>query len=92
LYKVFETNTVKMKIKLKFFAQLRDVVHCDETEIEIKEGATVDDLALFLGDYFPKLREHLKTVSFAINNEYATKDAVLKNGNEVALLPPISGG
>lgn len=81
-----------MKIKLKFFAQLRDVAHCDETEIEIKEGASVHDLVVLLGDHFPNLREHLKTVSFAVNDEYAPKDTVLKDGNEVALLPPISGG
>lgn len=81
-----------MKIKLKFFAQLRDVTNCEETEIEIQEDASVDDLVWILGEQYPKLREHLKTVSFAIDNEYVSKDTKLKKGCEVALLPPISGG
>ncbi|MFQ5865669.1 MAG: molybdopterin converting factor subunit 1 [bacterium] len=81
-----------MKIKLRFFAQLRDLVHCEETEIEIKNGATVEHLVNILGERYPNLREPLKTVSFGVNNEYASKDTILKHGDEVALLPPISGG
>lgn len=81
-----------MKIKLKFFAQLREVIHCEEAEIEIKEGGSVGDLVLILGEHFPNIREHLKTVSFGVNNEYASKDTILHEGNEVALLPPICGG
>ncbi len=81
-----------MKIKLKFFAQLRDLAKCEETEINLKQNATIGDLIQILGEQFPMLGEHLKTVSFAINNEYATKDTKLAEGHEVALIPPISGG
>lgn len=81
-----------MTIKLKFFGQLRDIAKLDETEIQIKENTTVGDLVWIIGERFPNLREHLKVVSFAIDSEYAPKEKVLEDGNEVSLLPPISGG
>ncbi len=81
-----------MKITLRFFGQLRELAKCDETEIELKEATRIGDLVWLVGERFPNMREHLKVVSFAIDNEYAPKDAVLSEGNEVSLLPPISGG
>ncbi|NIR50819.1 molybdopterin converting factor subunit 1 [candidate division KSB1 bacterium] len=81
-----------MKIKLRFFGQLRDLTKRDEIELEVQNKTTVGDLIWLVGERFPQLREHLKVVSFAVDNEYATKDSELKDGNEVGLLPPISGG
>ena len=81
-----------MKITLKFFGQLRELTKCDETEIQIKEDTKVEDLIGVLGERFPNIREHLKVVSFSIDNEYAGKGTVLHDGNVVGLVPPISGG
>ncbi|HEX9653718.1 MAG TPA: molybdopterin converting factor subunit 1 [bacterium] len=81
-----------MKIKLKFFGQLRELAKLPETEIEVKASATVNDLREIVGEHFPSLREHLKVVSFAVDSEYASRETVLNDGDEVALLPPISGG
>ncbi|MFQ5752635.1 MAG: MoaD/ThiS family protein [bacterium] len=81
-----------MKIKLRFFGPLRDLTKIEEVEMPIKENTTVGDLVWLVGERFPNIREHLKSVSFAIDNEYVTRDVILKNGNEVGLLPPISGG
>ncbi len=81
-----------MKITLRFFGQLRELANCDETTIEVKEGTKIGDLVWLVGERFPNMRQHLKVVSFSIDNEYASKDTVLNEGNEVSLLPPISGG
>jgi len=81
-----------MTVTLKFYGQLRDITKQTETQIQVKEHATVSDLAETLAQKFPKLREHLQTVSFAVDSEYAPKETVLKEGNEVGVLPPISGG
>lgn len=81
-----------MKITLRFFGQLRELAKCDKAEIEIKSGTKIGDLMWLVGERFPNMREHLKVVSFSIDNEYAAKDTILNEGNEVSLLPPISGG
>lgn len=81
-----------MTITLKFYGQLRDITKNKETQIQVRESATVGELAEMLTQEFPELRDHLKTVSFAVDNEYAPKKTVLQEGNEVGLLPPISGG
>lgn len=83
---------MKMKIKIRFFGQLRELAKTETVEIQVKEKATVGDLAWILGERFPNLREHLKFVSCSVNNEYAPKETILEDGSEVALLPPISGG
>ncbi len=81
-----------MKIKLRFFGQLRDLTKVEESEIEVQHDTNVGDLVWIVGERFPNVREHLKVVSFSVDNEYASKDHCLKDGNEVGLLPPISGG
>lgn len=81
-----------MKIKLRFFGQLRELAKLQEMEIEVKAKTAVDDLKWIVGERLPALREHLKVVSFAVNSEYASKETALKDGDDVALLPPISGG
>ncbi len=81
-----------MKVTVKFFGQLKDLAGTDEIELQLKEQTTVGDLVWILGERFPNMREHLKVVSFAVDNEYAPKATVLQDGNEVGALPPISGG
>jgi molybdopterin converting factor subunit 1 len=81
-----------MRVKLRFFGQLRDITKVDETEIELKEKTNIGDLVWIVGERFPNLRDHLKVVSLSINSEYATKEQGLQDGDEVGLLPPISGG
>ncbi|TDJ03903.1 MAG: MoaD/ThiS family protein [Caldithrix sp.] len=81
-----------MKVTLRLFGQLRELAECDEAEIEIKEGTKIGDLVWLVGERFPNMRQHLKVVSFSIDNDYASKETVLNEGNEVSLLPPISGG
>ena len=76
-----------MKVAVRLFAGLREIAGTRATEIELPRGSTAADVwpALELGDEPPGLL-------VAINKSYAARDSVLADGDEVALIPPVSGG
>ena len=80
------------KIKVLFFATLRDSAGAKSVEIEISSNATVRDLKENIARRFPGLGPSLKTVITSINHEYAAEDAVLPANAEVGMFPPVSGG
>ena len=81
-----------MKIRVKFFAYTREIVGEKETEVEVPKGATLSGVMDVLTACFPALERYRKEINMAINHEYAEGDTVLHEGDEVALLPPVSGG
>jgi MoaE-MoaD fusion protein len=76
-----------MTVRVRLFAALRERAGSDEVEIELPEGARVGDALESLGDLAGGL--HLV---MAVNREYADADAPLAPGDELALVPPVSGG
>jgi molybdopterin synthase catalytic subunit len=76
-----------MEVTVRLFAQLRERAGSNELSIELPEGALVRDALTALGD----LAEGLPVV-MAVNREYADGDAPLAPGDELALIPPVSGG
>jgi molybdopterin synthase catalytic subunit len=76
-----------MEVTVRLFAQLRERAGSNELSIELPEGALVSDALTALGD----LAEGLPVV-MAVNREYADADAPLASGDELALIPPVSGG
>jgi MoaE-MoaD fusion protein len=76
-----------MRIGVRLFAGLRDLAGTRATEVELPDGATAGDVwpALELGDEPPGLL-------IAVNKAYVPRDSVLVPGDEVALIPPVSGG
>ena len=80
------------KVKVLFFATLRDRAGMRQTELDLSEGATVADLKAHLVERYPTLAESMPTVLVAVDHEYAFDDAVISEGAEVALFPPVSGG
>ena len=81
-----------MRVRLLFFASCKDIVGCRETDIEIDEGSTVTQMYQAVFSRFPALKRLEKTLSIAVNAEYADTSAVLQEGDEVAFIPPVSGG
>jgi molybdopterin converting factor subunit 1 len=81
-----------MNVRVLFFASLREKVKKSETRQTMADGATVGDLWVSLCREHATLEPMTASVSFAVNREYATRDVVLKNDDEVALIPPVSGG
>jgi molybdopterin converting factor subunit 1 len=81
-----------VKVRLRFFASLRERLRTGEAERTLPEGATVEDLWRSLCSEQPELRELTSSISFAVNREYVERAAALADGDEVALIPPVSGG
>lgn len=81
-----------MQIHLRFFASLRERLRRSEAEWTLPEGATVAQLWQALCVDFPELTPLRGSVTFAVNREYVDRDHQLSDNDEVALIPPVSGG
>ena len=80
------------RVRVLFFASLREQVQRAEAEWALADGATVADLWQAVVAAHPQVEPMAGSVSFAVNQEYATRDQELREGDEVALIPPVSGG
>jgi molybdopterin converting factor subunit 1 len=80
------------KVRVLFFATLRDRAGTRAMDLELPDGMTVQELKDYLAQNHPNLKESMKSVLITINREYAFDEAVIPDGVEVALFPPVSGG
>jgi len=81
-----------MKVKVKLFASFREIVGAKEEDIELPDGSTVQAL---LEDYirrFPRIERYREHIILSVNRDYGAPSRVLKAGDEVSFLPPVSGG
>ena len=81
-----------MRVRVLFFGILKDLAGRSEDLVELRNGDSVRDLLSHLASEIPGLKEPMASLAIAINREYAAADAKLKADDEVALLPPVSGG
>lgn len=81
-----------MKVQVLFFASLRELAGTHASQIVVEDGATVADLWGVLCARHPAVEPMSTSVSFAVNQEYTDRDHPLADGDEVALIPPVSGG
>jgi molybdopterin converting factor subunit 1 len=81
-----------MRVKLLFFATLRERAGMKSAEIEIPDNATVRGLKDQVAHDYPGLNQSMETVLVSINHEYAFDDARVPINAEIALFPPVSGG
>ena len=77
---------------VRLFARLRELAGTAELTRELPDGSTVEALWRALACDFPSMADYERAVSCAVNEEYARLSTVLKQGDEVAFLPPVSGG
>jgi molybdopterin converting factor subunit 1 len=80
-----------MKIKILYFAEARKIAKKKEEYVNFP-GKTILDLKNFILDEYPKLKEIINESVFALNLEYANEMAGLKEGDVVAIIPPVEGG
>ncbi len=81
-----------IQVEVVFFASLRDRAGTGSAAIELPDGATVANLVEVLSEQFPDLVPALPIAVVAINQEYASHDVRLTDGDQVAIFPPVSGG
>ncbi|MGA7730855.1 MAG: molybdopterin converting factor subunit 1 [Chloroflexia bacterium] len=81
-----------MKVKVLLFASLREAVGASQNALEIEQGASVGDVWAGMASLYPRLVPHTGTAAFAINGTYAKPDEQVNEGDEIAFLPPVSGG
>lgn len=80
------------RVKLLFFATLRDRAGTKSMELDIPAGLTIQGLKDKISNEYPSLKESMSSVLITINREYAFDEAVIPPNAELAMFPPVSGG
>jgi len=81
-----------MRVTIRLFARLRDLAGSGELVRDVSSPATVHTVWSALVDEMPSLQEYERTMSVAVNADYSRMTASVNEGDEVAFLPPVSGG
>jgi MoaD family protein len=81
-----------VKLRIQFYAQLRDLVGFEAVDVDLAEEATVSDLLENLYAKFPTLREYDKNILVSAALEFVDRNYKLKPGDEIAIMPPVQGG
>jgi molybdopterin synthase catalytic subunit len=85
-------SNAQVRIRVLFFGAARDVVDSGSLELSVDAPATVSSAFRNLVERFSGLERFGRSLLFAVNQEYATPDTVLKENDELAVFPPVSGG
>ncbi len=81
-----------MTVPIQLFASLKDAAKTSQIAIEIPENATVAQLLDAVAREFPDMKKWLPHCRVAVNEEYASNGQIVRDGDEIALIPPVSGG
>jgi molybdopterin converting factor subunit 1 len=81
-----------MRVRVLFFGMLKDVAGKPAEWLDLPEGACIRDVLAHYETQIPRLKESIPSLALALNQQYAGPEARLKAGDEIALLPPVSGG
>jgi molybdopterin converting factor subunit 1 len=81
-----------MRVTVRYLGPLRDITGHNGETVEVANGAVVGELYSTLQQRIPQLQQFRHIVALAVNGEYAGSETELREGDEVALIPPVSGG
>jgi molybdopterin converting factor subunit 1 len=81
-----------MRVTIKLFARLREVAGVGILERELTDGATVTDLLNSLYAEFPPMADLATRTIISVNREFVAPHSLLRDGDEIAIFPPVSGG
>lgn len=81
-----------MRARVLFFGKLKEIVGGREDAVELRSGATIEELFSCCASQKPELAKFRSSVVASRNQEFAPWSTVLEPGDEVAFLPPVSGG
>lgn len=81
-----------MRVTVRLFARLRDITGASELARDVAPDSTIASVWRQLVGDFPELAGYERSISSAVNADYARMDQTLHEGDEIAFLPPVSGG
>jgi molybdopterin converting factor subunit 1 len=81
-----------MRVKVLFFGMLKDIVGSAEEQLNVPEDAQLENIFDHYAECFPRLREMAGSIVLARNHEFSKASERVTDGDEVAFLPPVSGG
>jgi molybdopterin converting factor subunit 1 len=81
-----------MRVHVKLFAVLRERAGTGDVVLELGDAETVASAAIALAERVPAIANYLSRVAFAVNREYVPRDTILREGDELAVIPAVSGG
>ncbi|HEY5957146.1 MAG TPA: molybdopterin converting factor subunit 1 [Polyangiaceae bacterium] len=82
-----------MQVKLLFFAAARDAARQSEVLVQLPaEVGDVQALTLWLGDEYPELSPYLASIRIAQNEQFVEASSVIREGDVLAVIPPVAGG
>ena len=81
-----------MKVRVQFYAQLRELIGVHELELELGQGATVRELLDEVYGQQPQLRAHDKSILVGASLEFVDRNHKLNPGEDIAIMPPVQGG
>ena len=81
-----------MRVRVRLFASLREAAGLPELALDLPEGATAEDAWRRLAARLPALAARRASLAASVNRRYAAFDAPLAEGDEIAFIPPVSGG
>lgn len=81
-----------MQVRLLFFAVLRDIAGTDERTLTLEEGTSAGEVWETLRTTYTKLGGYTQPPMIAVNETYAEPHTVLRDGDELAFIPPVAGG
>jgi MoaE-MoaD fusion protein len=81
-----------MNVRVLYLGMLKDLAATPHESVELPVNSTAADLWARLVERFPKMKGYERSIAIAVNQEFASRNTVLSDGDEVGLLPPVSGG
>ena len=81
-----------MKLEVQLFAGAKEAAGADSITLEVTDGAKAADVIAAIGEAVPAMRDLLPACRLAVDSNYVGPSAVVSSENEIALIPPVSGG
>ena len=86
------TVAQRVRVKVLFFGRLKDIIGHSEESLDLADASTIEELFARYSTRLPELAKYRSSVVASRNQEFASWDTVVYSGDEVAFLPPVSGG
>jgi MoaD family protein len=81
-----------IKVRAEFYSRLKEIVGTSALELPLPENATVSDLLKQLQESYPQLRDFGKSILCGIGVEFVDRNHELRDGDTIAIMPPVQGG